>query len=106
MIQLPFPALPAFAGLHLDNLVTTDTAIVITANAAAAQAVCPTCGQSSTRIHSTYLRQPRDLPWAVAQSNCSCACGVSFVTRSPAPAPLSPNKSVASLGPTPSAPLA
>jgi len=63
MIQLPFPALPAFAGLHLDNLVTTDTAIVITANAAAAQAVCPTCGQSSTRIHSTYLRQPRDLPW-------------------------------------------
>src|SRR6266511_3838237 len=35
----------------------------ITANAAAAQAVCPTCGQSSTRIHSTYLRQPRDLPW-------------------------------------------
>src|SRR6266852_3451980 len=63
MTQLPLPALPAFASLHVDNLVTTDTAISITAMVAAAQAVCPTCGQSSTRIHSTYLRHPRDLPW-------------------------------------------
>jgi len=63
MTQLPLPALPAFAGLHLDSLVTTDTAIIITATVAAASAVCPTCGQSSTRIHSTYLRHPRDLPW-------------------------------------------
>jgi transposase len=55
--------LPAFAGLHLDSLVTTATAIIITATIAAASSVCPTCGQSSTRIHSTYLRHPRDLPW-------------------------------------------
>jgi transposase len=60
---LLLPALPAFAGLHLDSLVTTDTAIIITATVAAASAVCPTCGQSSRRIHSTYLRHPRDLPW-------------------------------------------
>jgi transposase len=63
MTQLPLPALPAFAGLHLDSLVTTDTTIIITATVAAAHAVCPTCGQSSRRIHSTYLRHPRDLPW-------------------------------------------
>jgi transposase len=63
MPNLSLPALPAFAGLHLETLVTTDTAIIITATVAAASAVCPTCGQSSTRIHSTYLRHPRDLPW-------------------------------------------
>jgi transposase len=63
MTPLPLPALPAFAGLHLDSLVTTDTTIIITATVAAAHAVCPTCGQSSRRIHSTYLRHPRDLPW-------------------------------------------
>jgi transposase len=63
MTPLPLPALPAFAGLHLDSLVTTDTAIIITATVAAANAVCPSCSQSSTRIHSTYLRHPRDLPW-------------------------------------------
>src|SRR5512138_1670514 len=63
MTPLPLPALPAFAGLHVDSLVTTDTAISITVTVAAASAVCPTCGQSSTRIHSTYLRHPRDLPW-------------------------------------------
>jgi transposase len=63
MTQLPLPALPAFAGLHLDSLVTTDTTIIITASVAAATAVCPSCCQSSKRIHSTYLRHPRDLPW-------------------------------------------
>lgn len=63
MSPLPLPALPAFSGLHLDSLVTNDTAIIITASVAAAKAVCPSCGQSSTRIHSTYLRHPRDLPW-------------------------------------------
>jgi hypothetical protein len=63
MTQLPLPALPAFASLHVDSLVTTDTAIIITATVAAASAVHPTCGQSSRRIHSTYLRHPRDLPW-------------------------------------------
>ena len=63
MTPLPLPALPAFAGLHLDSLITTDTAIIITATVAAAHAVCPTCGQSSRRVHSTYLRHPRDLPW-------------------------------------------
>src|SRR5256885_16364230 len=63
MTQLPLPALPAFASLHLDSLITTDTAIIITATVAAAYALCPTCDQSSTRIHSTYLRHPRDLPW-------------------------------------------
>jgi transposase len=63
MTQLPLPVLPAFAGLHVDSLITTDTAISITASIAAASAVCPVCGQSSTRIHSTYLRHPRDLPW-------------------------------------------
>src|SRR5947207_3753067 len=63
MTPLPLPALPAFAGLHLDSLVTTDTTIIITATVAAAHAACPTCGQSSRCIHSTYLRHPRDLPW-------------------------------------------
>lgn len=55
--------MPTFAGLHLDSLVTTDTTIIITASVAATNAVCPSCSQSSSRIHSTYLRHPRDLPW-------------------------------------------
>ena len=63
MTQLLLPALPTFAGLHLDNLVTTDTTIIIMASVSAARAVCPSCSQSSRRIHSTYLRHPRDLLW-------------------------------------------
>jgi transposase len=63
MSPLLVPALPALAGLHLDTLVTTDTTIIITATCAASAGTCPDCGQLSTRIHSSYLRHPRDLPW-------------------------------------------
>lgn len=57
------PALPALAGLHLDTLVTTDATISITAASTASFGVCPDCGASSTRIHSAYIRRPRDVPW-------------------------------------------
>ena len=63
MSPLLVPALPALVGLHLDSFATTDTTIIITATCAASAGACPDCGQVSTRIHSTYLRRPRDLPW-------------------------------------------
>jgi transposase len=55
---IPF-TLPGFA---IDQVDEHETQLVIQAHSTATQAVCPSCQQASTAIHSTYTRSPRDLP--------------------------------------------
>src|SRR5512147_3157943 len=57
------PALPGFANLALESLTIADTLILIHATVANSYGVCPDCGEESFRVHSTYARRLRDLPW-------------------------------------------
>lgn len=63
MTSVSVPALPGLAGLHIENLVTSETSLSVVASVATSTAVCPDCAQPSARIHSIYARHPRDLPW-------------------------------------------
>ena len=63
--QMPveIPALSSFfPGLTVDSLRLVDGTLILQAHHAAPQACCPTCHQPSRRMHSRYLRNPRDLP--------------------------------------------
>lgn len=51
-------------GLVVDGVVQGEDAIVVAAHGAAATAACPLCGTVSERVHSRYIRQAADLPWA------------------------------------------
>jgi hypothetical protein len=64
MTSVSVPALPGLADLHIEALVTSETSLTIVASVAASTAVCPDCAQPSARIHSLYVRRPRELPWA------------------------------------------
>ena len=64
MSPLLMPVLPAYAGLQLETTTTTETHIIMTASVAAPTARCPDCDIVANRIHSTYHRHPRDLPWS------------------------------------------
>lgn len=44
--------------------VTIETRFVISASSTALKSTCPRCQQSSTCVHSSYARSPRDLPWS------------------------------------------
>ena len=56
--------LPDIPDLQLDQIQLADQMILLTIRATHPSAVCPSCGQSSTRIHSRYTRTIADLPWA------------------------------------------
>lgn len=49
-------------GLEIQEVTFGESTLVIVAVATSEAAACPTCGQSSRRIHSYYMRKPRDLP--------------------------------------------
>jgi transposase len=49
-------------GFTISHVRTENTTLTVTAHAAAATATCPSCGQVSARVHSHYIRSPRDLP--------------------------------------------
>ena len=51
-----FPTLTVTAIIHNPPLVR------VLAHPIARSACCPACAQESTRVHSTYIRRPRDLP--------------------------------------------
>jgi hypothetical protein len=51
-----------FPGLTIDSLHLVDGTLTLQAHRAALHACCPTCQQPSLRVHSRYLRTPRDLP--------------------------------------------
>jgi len=56
--HIPFP-LPGF---EVQQVSSVESTLIITAVATSEVALCPACGQSSRRIHSYYVRSPRDLP--------------------------------------------
>jgi transposase len=49
-------------GFTVDTVRAINTTLVVEAHSHALSATCPNCFQLSTRIHSRYLRSPRDLP--------------------------------------------
>ena len=55
---LPF-ALPGFL---VTEVIAATQHVVVYATSQAAQAVCPSCQEISSRVHSTYTRSPADLP--------------------------------------------
>jgi len=58
------PSMPSVPdGLHVDDLTLNAAGLLITAHTTAAQATCPSCGRSSTQVHSAYWRTLKDLPW-------------------------------------------
>jgi transposase len=50
--------------LHLDGVVAEHRTIILDIRATSDEAPCPACGTVSSRVHSRYLRAPRDLPVA------------------------------------------
>lgn len=49
-------------GFTITTLRQEPTALTITAHPTASSAPCPSCGAASERVHSYYIRSPRDLP--------------------------------------------
>ncbi len=62
---IPFPAalLPHTPGLLLEDASLVDQTLIVYLHATSPTAVCPSCQQPSSRIHSHYERSPTDLPW-------------------------------------------
>ena len=58
MSSLPF----TFPGILVTEVIATPQQVVVHAASQAIQAVCPTCQEISSRIHSSYTRSPADLP--------------------------------------------
>ncbi|MFF6815270.1 ISL3 family transposase [Streptomyces sp. NPDC012403] len=54
--------LPSIADVSVLSLDVSHEAIRIDVYSAAAGAACPDCGSESTRVHSSYLRFPADVP--------------------------------------------
>ncbi|MBZ9753490.1 transposase family protein [Deinococcus sp. HMF7604] len=50
------------SGLHFSTVSLTSAGLIISAQTRAHQAVCPQCGQTSSRLHGHYWRHPRDFP--------------------------------------------
>src|SRR5215211_8267496 len=55
--------LPNPETLHLFYVAAAAHVITIVASTAASEARCPLCGNSSSRVHSRYMRSLADLPW-------------------------------------------
>lgn len=52
----------ALAGVRVERIVDAEQAVIIEAAPVAAAHACPTCGRTSGRVHSRYVRTLRDLP--------------------------------------------
>jgi transposase len=62
-MPIEVPALSSFfPGLTVDSIRIVDGTLILQAYHAVPQACCPSCQQPSLRVHSRYLRAPRDLP--------------------------------------------
>lgn len=64
MLRLKGLLFPSVADVTVLSVDVNDEAIRVEARSAAAEAVCPSCGCSSSRIHSSYLRFTADVPSA------------------------------------------
>ena len=56
--SLPF----TFPGIVVTKVIATSQQVVVHATSQATQAICPTCQEISSHIHSSYTRSPADLP--------------------------------------------
>lgn len=52
------------AGLIVDDITESETALVVSARSKASEHACPRCGTLSSRVHSRYVRTAADLPCA------------------------------------------
>ena len=60
-LNLPSSIL-ALADLAVEQMIVADGILLINVRGSATSAVCPSCHQVSSHIHSTHIRSPRDLP--------------------------------------------
>jgi transposase len=56
--------LPPQAPLHIETMAMTERGMTLDVAVTTSQALCPTCTQPSTHVHSHYWRTLADLPWA------------------------------------------
>ncbi|WP_420010339.1 transposase family protein [Streptomyces collinus] len=54
--------LPSIADVSVQSLDVSHEAIRVNVSSTSAGAACPDCGSESTRVHSSYLRFPADVP--------------------------------------------
>jgi hypothetical protein len=52
------------AGLIVDDIIESETALVVSARSKASEHACPRCGTLSSQVHSRYVRTAADLPCA------------------------------------------
>ena len=55
--------LPPQAPLHIETMAITERGMTLDVAVTTSQALCPTCTQPSTHMHSDYRRTLADLPW-------------------------------------------
>lgn len=61
--MITIASIPDFLpGCMIDQLEQAEQGLMLCAHVNGAIATCPTCKQHSMRVHSTYVRSPRDLP--------------------------------------------
>ncbi|MBN1121873.1 MAG: transposase family protein [Anaerolineae bacterium] len=53
---------PELPGFEIEKILSDNHTIIIHARSIRSRAICPECNSISTRVHSTYLRCPADLP--------------------------------------------
>jgi transposase len=51
-------------GCTVDQIEQNEQGLIVWSHVSGAEAICPTCKQRSTRVHSSYVRSPQDLPVA------------------------------------------
>ena len=51
-----------FPGCEIDEIKVCNQAMIIEVHTSKATSECPRCEQSSSRVHSYYMRTPHDLP--------------------------------------------
>jgi transposase len=66
--------------LQVETLTLEDHGLTLAVKVPAPTALCPTCAQSATRIHSDDRRTLADLPWATLPVRLSLQVRRFFVT--------------------------
>lgn len=64
MTSAPVPLLPDPISLHLTQLHASPGQITAVVTTTDSKAICPLCHCRSSHVHSRYVRQLADLPWA------------------------------------------
>ena len=72
---------PSIADVSVLSLDVSHEAICIDVCSTAVGAACPDCGSESTRVHSSYLRFPADVPSGDVSWSYNCEFGVSSAQR-------------------------